>query len=406
MRLGLWDEVRAFLEWYAPHQQAGGKVPCCVGRLGADSVPENDSHGQLIYGIAEYVRFTQDTLFARRMWPHVEKAIAYMDTLRATHRLPEYTRDTLRAYYDLLPASISHEGYSARPMHSFWDYAFALKGYKDAAFLARWLDRPDADAFALRADTFRATLKRAYQLAMEKEGIAYLPGSVELGDFDATSTTTLVSPAGEPDLLPGALDATFSRYMDFFRARRDGTQAWENYTPYEWRVAGTLVRMGRRDDAHAVFDYFMRDRRPIGWRHWAEVVWRDASAPRFIGDMPHTWVGSDFMRSALDLFAYEDENRDALVVGAGLRASWLAAPGGVQVEGLHTWWGPLSYRAARVGDVLTFQFRAGLRMPPGGVVLRPPGAPTSALADGQRAALDADGTLRLGALPTRVDFLY
>lgn len=407
LRLGLWDEVRTFLEWYAPYQYASGSVPCCVGRLGADSVPEHDSHGQLVYGIAEYVRFTQDTTFARRMWPHVERALAYMDTLRATHRTPAYTRDTLRAYYDLLPASISHEGYSVRPMHSFWDYSFALKGYKDAAYLAHLLDLPDAADYAARADTFRATLQRAYRLAMEKENITYLPGSVELGDFDATSTTTLVSPAGEAAMLPGALDATFDRYMDYFRQRRDGEIAWDAYTPYEWRVAGTLVRLGRVDDAHALFDYFFGHRRPIEWRHWAEVVWRDASAPRFIGDMPHTWVGSDFIRSALDLFAYEDEAADALVVGAGLKAGWLEAPGGVAIEGLNTWYGPLTYTAARTGDALVFTFAPGLRLPPGGLVLRPVyGAPRRVLADGQPVALAPDGTVHLTTLPARVELFY
>ncbi len=381
-------------------------MPCCVSALGAGPTPEHDSHGQLVYGIAEYVRFTRDRAFAEKMWPHVEKAVAFMDTLRATHRTAAYRSDTLRAYYDLLPASISHEGYSERPMHSFWDYAFALKGYKDAAYLAHFLEKPDAADYDARADTFRATLKQSYELAMEKENIDYLPGSVELGDFDATSTTTLVSPAGAADLLPDALETTFSRYMDYFRQRRDGEIAWDNYTPYEWRVAGTLVRLGRIEEANEVFDFFFGDRRPIEWRHWAEVVWHDASAPRFIGDMPHTWVGSDFMRSALDLFAFEDDE-DALVVGAGLRAGWLEAPGGVAIEGLHTWFGPLTYTAARTGDTLVFTFAPGLQAPPGGLVLRPVyGAARRVEADGQPVASAPDGSVRLSTVPARVTFRY
>ena len=30
-------------------------------------------------------------------------------------------------------------------------------------------------------------------------------------------------------------------------------------------------------------------------------------APQFLGDLPHTWVGSDFVRSVLDMLAYERE---------------------------------------------------------------------------------------------------
>src|SRR5712672_178252 len=36
LRLGHPDEVRDFIEWYAPYQYPDGKVPCCVDRRGAD----------------------------------------------------------------------------------------------------------------------------------------------------------------------------------------------------------------------------------------------------------------------------------------------------------------------------------------------------------------------------------
>src|SRR5690606_26323095 len=121
LRLGLTEPVRAFVEWYAPYQYENGKVPCCVDHRGADPVPEHDSHGELVFAAAEYVRITHDSAFARRMWPHVEGAIAYMDSLRGARMTPEYDTDSLRAYWGLLPESISHEGYSERPVHSFWD---------------------------------------------------------------------------------------------------------------------------------------------------------------------------------------------------------------------------------------------------------------------------------------------
>src|SRR5690606_16893375 len=60
LRLGHAQEVREFIDWYAPYQYDDGKVPCCVDARGADPVPENDSHGQLIFLIAEYYRYTGD----------------------------------------------------------------------------------------------------------------------------------------------------------------------------------------------------------------------------------------------------------------------------------------------------------------------------------------------------------
>jgi hypothetical protein len=58
LRLGQERVVREFIEWFAPYQYENGKVPCCVDHRGADPVPEHDSHGQLIYLIAEYFRYT------------------------------------------------------------------------------------------------------------------------------------------------------------------------------------------------------------------------------------------------------------------------------------------------------------------------------------------------------------
>src|ERR1043166_9035421 len=69
------------------------------------------------------------------------------------------------------------------------------------------------------------------------------------------------------------------------------------------------------------------------------TVWLD-DFPKFIGDMPHTWVAADFIRSAADFFANERERNSSLVIGAGVRPQWLGAEG-VSVRGLGTHYGAL-----------------------------------------------------------------
>ena len=117
-----------------------------------------------------------------------------MDSLRQSRMTPEYQTGDKRAFYGLLPQSISHEGYSAKPMHSYWDDLFALRGFKDAAEIARVLGKPEATRYAAVRDEFRKDLYESMKLAMTQRHIDYIPGSVELGDFDATSTTIGVSP--------------------------------------------------------------------------------------------------------------------------------------------------------------------------------------------------------------------
>ena len=364
LRLGHDDAARDYLEWYAPHQFASGKVPCCVDARGSDPVPENDSHGELIYLAGETYRYTNDRALLETMWPHVDAAAHYMDSLRESER-----GETNPAFRGLMPASISHEGYSAKPMHSYWDDFWALTGYDDAVMIADALGKSsDAKRLARSRDEFRGDLYASIRRSVADHGIDYLPGCAELGDFDATSTTIALAPAGQQAALPqDLLHNTFERYWKQFEARRDGAVAWKDYTPYEWRTVSTFVRLGWRGRAQQAIDFFMRDRRPAAWNQWAEVVGRDARESRFVGDMPHGWVASDFIRSALDLFAYERESDRSLVIAAGIPDAWLDGEG-VTIANLKTPYGPLGYSLRHEGDALHLHIDAGTRVPPGGFV--------------------------------------
>ena len=83
---------------------------------------------------------------------------------------------------------------------------------------------------------------------------------------------------------------------------------------------GAFVRLGWRDRAQELTRWFLTQQKPIGWRQWPEVVRREDRVPHFLGDLPHTWVGSDFVRSVLDMLAYEREDDESLVLGAGVRS--------------------------------------------------------------------------------------
>ena len=141
-----------------------------------------------------------------------------------------------------------------------------------------------------------------------------------------------LAPGGELHRLPrAAVERTFARYYEEFDEAARRAETWEAYTPYEFRVPGALLRLGWRDRAHEVLDWLFKDKRPPEWNQWPEVVWRDPRIPKFFGDLPHGWVASDFIRSVLDLFAYEDEQETgaALVIGAGIRDEWLRDGDGV-----------------------------------------------------------------------------
>jgi len=409
LRCGIVPPVRDYLRWFATHQYDNGKVPCCVDARGSDAVPEHDSEGEFIFLTAEYLRLAGDRELPAELWPRVKGAVAYLNELRHQRLGPEWRSPANAPYRGILPPSISHEGYSAKPMHSYWDDLFALRGFKDAAWLARELRKPEASAYAVLRDSFAHDLGASVRAAMMTHEIDYVPGCADLGDFDATSTTIALDPVQAGDVLPAtALRQTFERYWSFFEQRRRGEIAWRDYTPYELRSIGALVRLGERERANSLLRYFLADRRPPAWRQWPEVIDRDPRRLRFLGDLPHTWVGSDYVRSVLDMLAYEREADSALVIAAGVPDAWLG-DSGVVVRGLRTRWGPLRYTLARsaAGDVLLSVESSGLRVPPGGLVLRPPGSALTdprtclarARANGARLTADPGGGIVLRTVP-------
>jgi hypothetical protein len=403
LRLGRADVAREYLEWYAPYQFANGMVPCCVDDRGSDPVPENDSHGELIFGVADYYRYSGDRAFLEQMWPHVLAAYEYMEQLRASERTEE-NRARNPAFYGMMPVSISHEGYSAKPMHSYWDNFWALRGYKDAVAIAAELGRvDDAARFAAARDEFRQDLYASLQTATQQHHIDFLPGSAELGDFDPTSTTIALAPGGEQGRLPPQLlGNTFERYWGEFASRRDGKREWKDYTPYEWRNVAAFVRLGWRERAWDATQFFFKDRAPQPWNQWAEVVSRTPRKPFFVGDLPHAWVASDFVRSVLDMFAYARDVDDSLVLAAGVPAAWLDGKG-VAIEQLRTPQGPLSYQLRRQKNRLLLHVPDGLRVPSGGLVLPwpYPGEPGRTQINGEAAQWEG-GELRIRSLPADV----
>jgi F5/8 type C domain len=372
---GFTDPPREFLDWFARYQLPDGKVPCCVDRRGADPVIENDSDGEFIYAVAEVYRYTRDIGFVSELWPKVVKAVEHLESLRVQRTTEAFRAPDKLALFGLLPASISHEGYSAQPQHSYWDDFFALRGLKDAASLASAMgDDERAHSYAALRDAFRTDLYASIGRTIEQHGIDYLPGSAELGDFDPSSTAVALDPGGEAANLPrGPLKRTFAKYYQLFRDRRDGARDWDNFSPYEVRIVDAMVRLGMRDQALEVLDYMVASQRPAAWNQWPEVIWRDATEPRFIGDMPHTWVGSGFIRSLRTLFVYERESDHALVLAAGVPSAWVTAPSGVTVRRLPTPFGTLGYSLKGDGpERLHLRLFGDLRVPPGNLIVRPP----------------------------------
>ena len=101
-------------------------------------------------------------------------------------------------------------------------------------------NRIDARFAALR-DEYRKSFYESMRLAMKTHGIDYVPGCVELGDFDATSTAVAVFPCDELGLVPDngyAHGRAFRGRLDHQRRRKlHGLE--DELAAHRWAICGS-----------------------------------------------------------------------------------------------------------------------------------------------------------------------
>jgi hypothetical protein len=126
--------------------------------------------------------------------------------------------------------------------------------------------------------------------------------------------------------------------------------------------------MGDRKKALIMLRYFTEDSvRPYAWNHMAEVVHAKNRAPSYIGDMPHTWVGSGYISAVRTIFVYELEGQ--LIVAAGVDPKWFEE--GIIVKDLPTLYGDTSYTIKEKDGTINISLKGDAKPPKGFIIPLP-----------------------------------
>ncbi len=403
MRMGHFDEARRYFEAYSQYLFDTGKVPCCVDGRGADPLPENDSHGEFAWLAGELVRYGWNLDEAKQYWPKVKAALAYQESMRQSTRIPENQTPENAAYYGLMPPSIGHEGYFDKAAYSYWDDFWALKGYRGGIIMAHAVgDEATAQLLTQQADQFAAELKASLVATAKNHNLDILAGSADRGDYDPTSSTMGLTAGAHANDVPG--DLARNTWDAYWKQITDRQTTPKSYVPYELRNVAVFLRLKEPERARTALQYLFNDQAMPAWHEWAEVVAVPRRNVTFIGDLPHGWVESDYMRSALDLFAYERPETQAMVLLSGFDPKWTRL-GETRLDRLHTPYGELSLSVHHIKGALVLDYQSTVA-PPGGFVidLNALGG-ASATVDGQPATVSADGELTVHAARATVKIM-
>lgn len=410
MRLGRPDLAVAFIKAFSGFVGDNGWVPYMIlesgNPIGFNANPDSgegqeyDSQGEFAFIVRQAYDYTRDEEMLKQAYPKVAAALRYAKALRERRKTDEYRNDPEKqAYFGVLPESNSHEGYYPAK-HSYWDDIWLLRGYKDGVYLAgRTGNTNDAAWMRAEEEDLRTCMYNSMLKVIGLHGMKNLPGCVELGDSDPTSTSVAIMVADETDRLPQPYGlATFDLYYTNF-SKRLVPGGEDTFTPYESRNADVFVRLNQRERALTVLRYFTgQSSRPHNWNHLAEVVHAKMRSPSYIGDMPHTWCGSDYINAVRSIFVFE--HNGSLVLASGVDPAWLDE--GVSVQGLPTQVGDVSYDFRKEGEGYVFT-ASGTAVPRDGFViwLPEPLAGLSAEVDGMPVEI-TDGAIRFAKLPAAI----
>ncbi|MBU3890831.1 discoidin domain-containing protein [Methylosinus sp. KRF6] len=384
---GLAEEAEDFVLWYSQRLYPNGMVPPILDENGAinrgyGSDIEYDAQGEFVCVAAEAYRITRSRAFLTAVLEPVVRATRFIEELCA--RTNAQHGPTSR-FHGLLPPSLSHEGYS-EPSYSYWDDFFALSAFRGCAFLADAAGERETAAWArAKAKGFAEDLTRSIRMTSELMGEGMIAGSADREDVDPTSTSIAFEPCRVEDVLPPELLAAT---YDLCAAQIKSLGAPDfggSFTPYVIRNLNAFVSLGRLEDAFGLLELLLSCRRPENWRHWAEVVWSPPRAPQYIGDMPHTWIGAEFVTAIRSMLLRE--NGDALELFRGAPDHWWDGEG-ITLRNLPTAFGVVDLLACRTKSRATIEL-ASAGPPPERVTIRFPGA-KRACADGQSCVIDGD----------------
>ena len=343
-------------------------------------------HGTVLWALAEHYLYTRDRNWLQHAWPHMSKAIDWIVEQRAATRKMGANGERARDY-GLLPASQLEDNTDWANWFAINAYAWA--GIDRTAQALRDVHHPEADRVAREADEYKRDLREAVIRAVEmspvvrmRDGIyePYVPVEPfrRLRMF-GPARTDYYTRYSKPEIRPlfrlsadreGLYGPMILLNLGVFGAD-EGIADWvlDDWEDNQTLTSGMGLNVhGLTDDQfwfsqggmvfqanlqNPILVYLKRHEIPAAIRNvynnfvaclYPDVnvfteeyhQWRYASGPFY--KIPDE---ARFVNRLRDMLVLED--RDTLWLASGTPRRWLESKEGIRVNGILTYFGPVSY---------------------------------------------------------------
>ncbi len=353
LRLGLFEEARAAASVYPRIQRPDGEY---VSIVTSDYQPvgphEWDAQGQGVFSLVEVYRFTRDRKWLEAVYPSIRRACEFLERIRRQRLRDEFRNapPPKGCAFGILPPSVSAEDLGPGDWHHYWDDFWAVRAWRDLEYAARELGlEGDARWAKQQGDALLEAVMRSIRCTMRYYGVDYVPDGPE--DAKSSSMARGTSPAIWPgmvvdpdsELLRRSFDAYWRMWIE---PTGGGYLHHGTACGYGMELAACYAIMGQRQRAWQMLMWHLEHQSAPGVWAWGESF--DPRTGKFRGgDMPHTWVGADYINLLRTCLLYERDG--AIVLLGGVPESWLRGRRVFSARALPTYWGALDLRVVPAG---------------------------------------------------------
>jgi hypothetical protein len=344
------DIARQDLDFFAGWQQPDGNFVSQGGQF--------DGWGQVLWAYGQHYRITKDIDFARKVYPSVQKAVAWLQQARRNDPL------------HLMPSTSPGDNENVTGHvtgHNFW----ALAGLKNAIALAGALgQKQDAQAYQAEYNDYKAALTAALRKATANSA-GYMPPGLDVSGGEDWGNMLAVYPEQvlEPNdpMVTATLNATRAKYQEGIMTYGGGR--WLHHYLTMKNTETETIRGDQQLAVQELYALLLHTSSTHAGFEFCIFPWgtRDFGANL----SPHGWFAAKF-RTALRNMLVREEQDQRLHLLSVVSPEWIKAGESISVKRAPTNFGEVNFEVRFAANTATLRMENKFRQPPQQLVLHLP----------------------------------